>query len=94
MAKIVEIGRFDNVIDAMRVQSILEDADIEAEVFDQHAGTMLPHIAGIGIRVMVRPEDADRARAVLAADAAQRRSGESEEEEDDDDDHDDENDAS
>jgi hypothetical protein len=73
MPSILEVARFDNVIDASRTLDVLSEAGIEADLLDQHAGGALPHIGVIGVRVVVRAEDADRARAALRAAASAAR---------------------
>jgi hypothetical protein len=72
MARLVEVGRFDNVIAAYRVVGVLAAAEIEAEVSDENAGAALPLVGAIGVRVVVAKEDADRAWAALAADRTAR----------------------
>lgn len=74
MVSIVEVRRFDNVLAAQQAIEDLTDAGIDADILDQHTGTALSYIPGIGVRVVVREEDAARANEVLRA-AAQARVG-------------------
>ena len=78
MMRLVEIGRFDNAIAAHQMADVLSDAGIQAEVLDENAGSMLPHIGAIGVRVVVRAEDAEPAKAVMAETRVASRSATSE----------------
>lgn len=68
MSRLVEVGRYDNALFAYRLVDVLADAGIEAEVMDENAGSWLPHIGAIGVRVVVAEEDAERAREAIEAD--------------------------
>jgi hypothetical protein len=61
----VEIGRFVNAMEAHLALGALEAAGIEGDVFGENAGTMLPHIGGVNMRLVVRAEDAAAAAEVL-----------------------------
>src|SRR5687767_8103695 len=67
MTRLVEIGKFDNAIDAHYTLDVLADAGIEGDVFDENTGSAMPYLGVIGVRVVVREEDAERARAALAS---------------------------
>jgi hypothetical protein len=73
MQNIVEIARFDNPVEAHILRDLLVDAGIPAHIFDEHAGSALPHIGAIGVRVVVRAQDAARAAQVIAEDEAAGR---------------------
>lgn len=73
MQKLVEIRRFDNPVEAHVLLDLLTDAGIPARIFDEHVGSALPHYGMIGVRVVVRAEDATRAEAVIAEEKAARR---------------------
>lgn len=65
----VEIARFTHVHQAEFAASVLEGNGIESYVDDPFTGTIVPYVtltAG-GIRLLVRDEDQDRAREVLAS---------------------------
>jgi hypothetical protein len=74
MVSIVEVRRFDNVLAAQQAVEDLTDEGIDADILDQYTGTALSYIPGIGVRVVVREADAERANEVLRA-AAQARAG-------------------
>lgn len=65
MSELVEIGRCDNLLDAQRMLDVLQDAGVDAKLFDPNMGALLPQVGAIGVRVMVRAEDAERATAAL-----------------------------
>ena len=64
--KLVTVGTYPNKIDAELAQGALEAADIEAMVTADDAGGLQPGLwVGEGVRVLVRAEDAERAREIL-----------------------------
>lgn len=65
MSQLVEIGRGDNLLEAQQLLDVLTDAGIDAQLFDPNMGALLPQVGAIGVRVMVRAEDAARAKAAL-----------------------------
>jgi len=73
MTRLVEIGCFDNPVDAHMLLDLLGDSGIDARIFDEHTGSALPHVGAIGVRVVVRAEDAARAQAAIAEEKAQPR---------------------
>ena len=73
MDRLVEIRRYDNPVDAHILLDLLTDAGIPARIFDEHTGAALPHVGAIGVRVVVRAEDAARAAAAIAEDEARGR---------------------
>ena len=66
--KLVSVGTYPNKIDAELAQGALEARDIEAMVSADDAGGLQPGLwVGAGVRVLVRAEDAERARTILNA---------------------------
>jgi hypothetical protein len=64
--KLMAVGTYPNKIDAELAQSALEAADIEAIVTADDAGGLQPGLwVGEGVRVLVRAEDAERAKEIL-----------------------------
>ena len=64
--KLVAVGTYPNKIDAELAQGALEAADIEAMVTADDAGGLQPGLwVGEGVRVLVRAEDAERAKEIL-----------------------------
>ena len=64
--QLVAVGTYSNKIDADLAQGALEAADIEAIVSADDAGGTRPELwVGGGVRVLVRPEDAERAKEIL-----------------------------
>ena len=64
--KLVAVGTYTNKIDAELAQGALESADIEAMVSADDAGGLEPPLLlGQGVRVLVRAEDAERAKEIL-----------------------------
>jgi len=64
--KLVAVGSYLNRIDAEIAQGALEAADIEALVTADDAGGLQPGLwMGEGVRVLVRAEDAERAKEIL-----------------------------
>ena len=64
--KLVAVGTYPNKIDAELAQGALEAANIEAMVTADDAGGLQPGLwMGEGVRVLVRAEDAERAREIL-----------------------------
>ncbi len=64
MSELVSIAVFGSRIEAAVACNLLESNGIQAAVFADDAGGMYPPF-GPGVRLMVRQEDADRARAIL-----------------------------
>ena len=65
--KLMAVGTYPNKIDAELAQSALEAADIEAIVTADDAGGLQPGLwVGEGVRVLVRAEDAERAKEILS----------------------------
>ncbi|HVG94408.1 MAG TPA: DUF2007 domain-containing protein [Planctomycetota bacterium] len=73
MARVVAVGSFDSVFAAHHAMGVLAEGGVEAEIFDQQMGTAIPVLGATGVRVVVRAEDAERARALLATAAAHRQ---------------------
>ena len=66
-AELVAVGTYPNKIGAELALGALEAADIEAMVSADDAGGLQPGLwMGEGVRVLVRAEDAERAREILA----------------------------
>jgi hypothetical protein len=64
--KLVAVATYPNKIDAELAQGALEAAEIEAIVTADDAGGLQPQLwVGEGVRVLVRAEDAERAREIL-----------------------------
>lgn len=64
--ELVAVGTYPNRIDADLAQSALEAAEIEAIVTADDAGGLQPGLwVGEGVRVLVRAEDAERAKEIL-----------------------------
>jgi hypothetical protein len=62
----VTVGTYPNKIDAELAQGALEAADIESMVSADDAGGLQPGFwVGEGVKVLVRAEDAERAKKVL-----------------------------
>lgn len=65
--ELVAVGTYPNKIDADLAQSALEAAEIEAIVTADDAGGLQPGLwVGEGVRVLVRAEDAERAKEILS----------------------------
>ncbi len=65
--KLVAVGTYPNKIDAEIAQGALEAADIDAMVAADDAGGLQPGLwVGEGVRVLVRTEDAERAKEILS----------------------------
>ena len=63
---LVAVGTYPNKIDAELAQGALEAADIDAMVTADDAGGLQPGLwVGEGVRVLVRAEDAERAKKIL-----------------------------
>ena len=73
MARVVAVGSFDSVFAAHHAMGVLAEGGVEAEIFDQQMGTAIPVLGATGVRVVVRAEDLERARALLARAAAHRQ---------------------
>jgi len=65
--KLVAVGTYTNKIDADLAQGALEAADIDAMISGDDAGGQQPGLLmGKGVRVLVRAEDAERAKEILS----------------------------
>lgn len=64
MAELVPIAIFHSRMEAAVACNLLEANGIQAAVFADDAGGLFPPL-GAGVRLMVRQEDADRAREIL-----------------------------
>jgi hypothetical protein len=65
--KLVAVGTYSNKIDADLAQGALEAADIDAMITADDAGGQQPGLLmGKGVRVLVRAEDAERAKEILS----------------------------
>jgi hypothetical protein len=65
--ELVVVGTFLNQIDAHVAKGALDAADIESMISADDAGGQRPHLWMGGIRLLVRPEDAEQARDILGA---------------------------
>lgn len=67
MTELVEAGRFMSVFEASTACAVLESAGIEAKVVTDNAGGAFPSLSPLsgGVRVLVRSDDAEDARALL-----------------------------
>ena len=64
---LVAVGSYPNRIEAEIAQGALDAADIEAIVSADDAGGLQPGLwVGEGVRVLVRAEDAERAKKILS----------------------------
>lgn len=66
MSQLVSIAVFGSRMEATVACNLLESNGIQAAVFADDAGGLFPPL-GEGVRLVVRQEDADRARAILDA---------------------------
>jgi len=65
--KLVTVGTYNNKIDADLAQGALEAGGIEAMLTADDAGGQQPALVmGKGVRVLVRAEDAERAKEILS----------------------------
>ena len=64
-AELVVVATFLNKIDAETARSALQAADIESLVSADDAGGLRPTLWMSGVRLLVRSEDAERAREIL-----------------------------
>jgi hypothetical protein len=62
---LVVLRTFDNVIGAEVAKSALEAADVDSFIQSEDAGGMRPHLGMNQARLVVRAEDAERARDIL-----------------------------
>ncbi len=68
-SKLVAVGTYPNKVDAELAQGALEASDIESMVSADDAGGLQPGLwLGAGVKVLVRPEDAERAKKILSGD--------------------------
>ena len=66
MSEEVIVKIFNTEIDAKMAQDVLKDEGITASVFKDDGGGMEPHLQRTrGVRLVVNPVDADRARKIL-----------------------------
>jgi hypothetical protein len=66
MSEEVVVKIFNNEIDAKMARDVLKDEGITASVFKDDGGGMEPHLQRTrGVRLVVKPVDADRARKIL-----------------------------
>ena len=57
---------FNSELDAKMARDVLKDEGITASVFKDDGGGMEPHLQRtLGVRLVVNPVDADRARRIL-----------------------------
>jgi hypothetical protein len=64
-AELVVVGTFLNKMEAEMAQGALEAADIDSMVSADDAGGLRPSLWMGGVRLLVRAEDAERARKIL-----------------------------
>ncbi len=68
---LVVVGDYYDITEAVLARARLEAEGIRAMVQTDHAGGIEPQLAwALGVRVLVREPDAERARLVLAIDLA------------------------
>lgn len=66
--EIVVVATYPSISEAALHRGVLEAAGIAAEIFTDDMGGMYPQMQNItGVRLMVRREDLERAREVLAS---------------------------
>jgi Putative prokaryotic signal transducing protein len=65
MARLIVVSTFPSTADALIAQGVLNDAGIDSMIRSDNAGGMYPALAGADL--LVRAEDADRAREALEA---------------------------
>ena len=63
MAGLIVISTFRSTADALVAQGVLDEAGIESMIRSDNAGGMYPALAGADL--LVRAEDAERAREAL-----------------------------
>ena len=63
--ELVVVGTFLNQIEADMARGALQAASIESMISADDAGGQRPHLWMGGIRLLVRAEDAEEARAIL-----------------------------
>ena len=64
-SELVEVASFLNRMEAELAQGALDAAEIESVVSADDAGGLRPHLWLSGVRLLVRAEDAERARELL-----------------------------
>lgn len=71
--KILAVERYADVVQAEFALSVLHGSGIEAYLDVPHTGAMFPHLVLVQgwISLMVREEDLERAREVLAAEVGE-----------------------
>jgi hypothetical protein len=62
---LVVLRTFANVIEAEVAKSALEAADVDSFIQSDDAGGMRPHLGMNQARLVVRSEDAEKARGIL-----------------------------
>jgi hypothetical protein len=69
------VGNYSSEIEARMAEGLLESAGIDCMVQKDDCGGMRPHLAwSKGVKLLVREEDADTARELLAAAPAEEES--------------------
>ena len=68
--RLVVLQTFQLSVDAEMAASLLRSAGIDCQVFDENVSMVMPYLSKI-VRLMVRAEDEERAREVLAAEFAE-----------------------
>ena len=64
--EVVVIQTFSNETDATMAQQMLQESGVRAFVLKDDAGGMEPHLQRTrGVRLVVKPDDAKRARKIL-----------------------------
>jgi hypothetical protein len=65
MARLIIVSTFPSTADALVAKGVLDEAGIDSMVRSDNAGGMYPALAGADL--LVRAEDAERAREALEA---------------------------
>jgi len=65
MARLIVVSTFPSTADALVAKGVLDDAGIDSMVRSDNAGGMYPALSGADL--LVRAEDAERAREALEA---------------------------
>ena len=63
-SELVVLDVFENINEAYFLRSLLAGSGVEAFIPDEYTGNYLPIAVG-GVRLLVRADDVDRARAIL-----------------------------
>jgi hypothetical protein len=64
-AELVVVSTFLNHIEAELAQGALEAGGIESRISADDAGGLRPHLSMLGVRLLVRAEDAEQAGKIL-----------------------------